>query len=146
MFGSSRGVNEYSRVGVETGVVSADPHKLVVMLYEGAMTACHTAVMHIDSKDFERKGAMISKAIMIIESGLRLSLDKKAGGEIATSLDALYGYMSDRLYMANIKNDSSLIQEVIRLLGDLKSAWETIGTQVAPEGNQFQRVQNYAKA
>ena len=146
MFGSSRGVNEYSRVGVETGVVSADPHKLVVMLYEGAMTACHTAVMHIDSKDFERKGAMISKAIMIIESGLRLSLDKKAGGEIATSLDALYGYMSDRLYMANIKNDSSLIQEVIRLLGDLKSAWETIGTQVAPESNQFQRVQNYAKA
>jgi len=146
MFGSSRGVNEYSRVGVETGVVAADPHKLVVMLYEGAMTACHTAVMHIESKDFERKGAMISKAIMIIESGLRLSLDKKAGGEIATSLDALYGYMSDRLYMANIKNDSSLIQEVIRLLGDLKSAWEAIGTQVAPEGNQFQRVQNYAKA
>lgn len=145
MFGSSRGVNEYSRVGVETGVVSADPHKLVVMLYEGALTACHTAVMHIESKDFERKGAMISKAIMIIESGLRLSLDKKAGGEIATSLDALYGYMSDRLYMANIKNDPSLIQEVIRLLGDLKSAWEAIGTQAAPD-NQFQRVQNYAKA
>ena len=146
MFGSSRGVNEYSRVGVETGVVAADPHKLVVMLYEGAMTACHTAVMHIESKDFERKGAMISKAIMIIESGLRLSLDKKAGGEIATSLDALYGYMSDRLYMANIKNDPSLIQEVIRLLGDLKSAWEAIGTQVAPDNTQFQRVQNYAKA
>lgn len=146
MFGSSRGVNEYSRVGVETGVVSADPHKLVVMLYDGAMTACHTAVMHMEAKDFERKSAMISKAIMVIESGLRLSLDKKAGGEIATSLDALYGYMSDRLYMANIKNDPSLIQEVIRLLGDLKSAWEAIGTQVAPDNTQFQRVQNYAKA
>ncbi|HWU34315.1 MAG TPA: flagellar export chaperone FliS [Methylovorus sp.] len=146
MFGSSRGVNEYSRVGVETGVVSADPHKLVVMLYEGALTACHTAIMHMEAKEIERKGAMISKAIMIIESGLRLSLDKKAGGEIAASLDALYGYMSDRLYMANIKNDPSLIQEVIRLLGDLKSAWEAIGTQNAPDNAQFQRVQNYAKA
>jgi flagellar secretion chaperone FliS len=150
MFGSNRGVNEYARVGVETGVVAASPHKLIVMLYEGAIAACHSAALHMQNKEIAKKGAMISKAIMIIESGLRLSLDKSAGGEIAMSLDALYGYMSDRLYLANLKNDSSKLQEVIALLNDLKSAWEAIGNQpiqsAAPDLSTIQRVQSYAKA
>ena len=77
---------------------------------------------------------MLSKAILIIESGLRLSLDKKAGGEIAESLDSLYVYMSHRLTVANIRNQPEMVNEVIKLLSDLKSAWEAIGEdQVKPE-------------
>jgi flagellar protein FliS len=130
MFGFSQsGVNEYSRVGLETGVVAANPHKLIIMLYEGAISTCNTAMVHMQARDIVNKSASISKAIMIIESGLRLSLDKKAGGEIAISLDALYAYMSDRLYIANIKNQPEHIQEVIKLLQDLKSAWEAIGNR-----------------
>ncbi len=130
MFGFNHsGTNEYARVGLETGVVAANPHKLIIMLYEGAISTCHTAIAHMAKQDIPAKGAAISKAIMIIESGLRLSLDKKAGGEIAASLDALYAYMSDRLYIANIKNQPEHIREVIKLLLDLKSAWEAIGNQ-----------------
>jgi len=128
MFGANQSaVNVYAKIGVETGVVAANPHKLIIMLYEGAIMACRGAVRHIESNDIPLKGAMLSKAIMIIESGLRLSLDKKAGGEIAVSLDALYGYMSDRLYIANIRNQTEPVNEVIKLLSDLKSAWEAIG-------------------
>lgn len=127
MFGfNQRGVNEYARVGIETGVAAANPHKLIIMLYDGAITACQSAVREIERKDYAVKGTLISKAIMIIESGLRLSLDKKAGGEIAESLDALYGYMSNRLYVANLKNDPAPVNEVIKLLSDLKTAWEAI--------------------
>jgi flagellar protein FliS len=128
MFGSNNyGINQYAKIGVETGVMAADPHKLVVMLYDGAIAAAYSAITHMQNKNFEGKSAMLSKAIMIIESGLRLSLDKKAGGEIALSLDALYAYMSDRLYIANMRNQPEPVNEVIKLLVDLRSAWEAIG-------------------
>jgi flagellar protein FliS len=130
MFGlHKQGVSEYAKIGLETGVLAASPNKLIVMLYEGAIMACHSAITHMHNKNIQQKGAMISKAIIIIESGLRLSLDKKAGGEIANSLDALYAYMSQRLAMANIRNQPELVTEVIKLLTDLKTAWETIGDQ-----------------
>jgi flagellar secretion chaperone FliS len=136
MFGNNqRGVNVYAQVGLETGVLAANPNKLIIMLYEGAITACHRAIAHMQKVDIQNKGAMLSKAIMIIESGLRLSLDKQVGGEIAASLDNLYAYMSHRLVLANIHNQPEPVYEVIKLLTELKSAWETIGNEqaVSPE-------------
>lgn len=130
MFGfKSNGANVYAQMGLETGVVAASPNKLVVMLYEGAISACRNAIGHMQQQDIQRKGEMISKAILIIESGLRLSLDKKAGGEIAQSLDALYGYMTQRLTLANIHNQVANVEEVIALLTEIKSAWEAIENQ-----------------
>ncbi len=127
MFGSNQyGVNVYAKVGLETGVLAASPNKLIIMLYDGAISASKSAILYMQNKDIPNKGAMLSKAISIIESGLRLSLDKKVGGEIAENLDALYAYMSKQLMMANIHNKSELIQEVIKLLTDLKGAWEAI--------------------
>ncbi|MES2014120.1 MAG: flagellar export chaperone FliS [Pseudomonadota bacterium] len=127
MFGfNQRGVNGYAKVGIETGVLAASPIKLIVMLYDGAITACHNAIGHMERGDIQNKGAMITKAMMIIESGLRLSLDKSAGGEIAVSLDSLYAYMSNQLHLANIRNQPELVNEVIKLLIELKGAWEAI--------------------
>lgn len=124
MFGyNTRGINEYNQIGLETGVISANPHQLIVMLYDGAISACNRALPLIDSKSYAEKGTMLSKAIMIIESGLRASLDKKAGGDIAQSLDSLYDYMSNRLYIANLKNQTEPVLEVIKLLNELRTAW-----------------------
>lgn len=127
MFGlNQRGVNGYAKVSMETGVLAASPVKLIIMLYDGAITACHSAIKHMEHQDILSKGTMLSKAIMIIESGLRLSLDKRAGGEIAVSLDALYAYMSKQLTLANIQNNPDTVNEVIKLLTELKGAWEAI--------------------
>lgn len=133
MFGSRKyGANVYAQMGLETGVVAASPNQLIIMLYDGAISACRSAITHMQNKDIEHKGEMISKAVLIIESGLRLSLDSKAGGEIAISLDALYLYMTKRLTLANIKNQPELIVEVIKLLQDLKAAWEAIDAKTMP--------------
>lgn len=127
MFGSTQsGARAYATVGVETGVAAADPHKLIVMLFEGAMVAVASAIQHMQARDIPKKGAAISKAISIIDNGLRASLDKKVGGEIALNLDALYEYMSSRLLIANVKNQQSVLEEVYQLLKGLKSAWESI--------------------
>jgi flagellar protein FliS len=136
MFGSMKsGANAYAKVGVETGVMAADPHKLIVMLFEGAETALRLARQQMADGDVPAKGRSISKAINIIDNGLRASLDKKAGGEIAANLEALYEYMVERLLHANLNNSSDMLQEVLSLLGELRSAWESIapGNPAKPE-------------
>jgi len=127
-----RGVNAYHNVSLETGITSASPHKLIVMLYDGALVALLGAKTNIAAGNIAAKGSAISKAISIIDNGLRASLDKNAGGEIAANLDALYDYMSRRLLHANLKNDVTIIDEVHGLLADLRGAWVEIGEKVQP--------------
>jgi flagellar protein FliS len=127
MFGSPRsGAKAYATVGVETGVAAASPHKLIVMLFEGAMVAVASAQHHMQAGDIAAKGKAISHAISIIDNGLRASLDKKVGGEIALNLDALYEYMSSRLLVANLKNQPQTLDEIYQLLKGLKGAWDAI--------------------
>jgi flagellar secretion chaperone FliS len=123
-------INSYATVGLETSVATADPHKLILMLYQGALLAISSAKNNMLRNEIAEKGKHISKAIMIIEEGLKASLDKNAGGELAQNLSALYEYMSHRLLVANLKNDVAALDEVSRLLSELKGAWETIRPHV----------------
>ncbi|WP_395401576.1 flagellar export chaperone FliS [Pseudoduganella sp. UC29_106] len=128
MFGTTqRGVNAYAKVGLETGVTAASPHKLIVMLYDGALAAIMTGITQMNAGNVQEKGKAISKAIQIIDNGLRASLDKEVGGEIAQNLDALYDYMSRRLLEANLKNQPEILEEVRGLLADLRDTWNQIG-------------------
>jgi flagellar protein FliS len=140
MFGSTTrsGASAYGNVGLETGVVSASPHKLIVMLFDGALAALAKAVHDMKAGNIPAKGKSISRAISIIDNGLRASLDKKGGGEIADSLESLYQYMSDRLLLANLKNSTDIVEEVSALLKDLRGAWVQIGTDpaVMPQATQ----------
>jgi flagellar protein FliS len=122
-----RGVNAYAKVGLETSVISASPHKLIVMLYDGALAAIKSGANHMSAGNIAEKGEAISKALDIINNGLRASLDKKAGGEIARNLDALYVYMTERLLTASLHNKTALLDEVQTLLLDLRDAWSQIG-------------------
>ena len=122
-----RGAAAYSAVGVETGISTADPHKLILMLFEGALLQVGTAVIALEKKDIPAKGSAISKAIEIILNGLKVSLDYEAGGELAERLGALYDYMTQRLLYANLHNSQPAMEEVIKLLTELKGAWESIG-------------------
>ncbi|MGY1489782.1 flagellar export chaperone FliS [Methylobacillus pratensis] len=140
MFGFNAGVNAYAKVGIETGVVAASPTRLIVMLYEGAIAACNLAIKHIREQDYASKSADLTKAISIIENGLRASLDSKAGGEIANSLDSLYAYMSKRLYLANSQSDIAAVEEVVRLLNELNEAWSALAGQ-SPDAAPRQDIQ-----
>jgi len=118
--------NAYAKVGIESGVNGADPHKLITMLFQGALLAIANAKNAMLRKDFKAKGEAISKAMLIIDEGLKASLDKKVGGELAHNLDQLYDYLLSRLFAANINNDAQILDEVSRLLSELKGAWDAI--------------------
>lgn len=119
-------INAYNKVGIESSLTAADPHKLISMLFQGALLAIANAKNGISRKDIPAKGAAISKAIAIIGEGLNASLDKKVGGELAQNLSSLYDYMVRRLVAANLNNDTATLDEVARLLADLKDAWDSI--------------------
>jgi flagellar secretion chaperone FliS len=124
-------LNTYKNVGLESGVAAADPHKLILMLYQGALLAIASAKNQMLHNQTAEKGASITKAIKIIDEGLKACLDVNAGGEIGKNLFDLYDYMTQRLLIANLKNDITMLDEVSGLLNELKQAWESIrpGTQ-----------------
>jgi len=124
------GVNAYKDVGLETSVMGADPHKLIALLFQGALLAISEAKYEMQNRHMEAKGKAISKAIAIIGEGLQASLDMKVGGELAQNLFGLYSYMNKRLTDANINNDPAMLDEVTRLLAELQDAWNTIRPQV----------------
>lgn len=130
------GASAYAKVQLESGVAAASPHQLVLMLFDAALVAVHRAAERMRARDVATKGAAVSKAIQIIEEGLVLSLDEAAGGELAQRLRELYRYMTQRLLLASMRNDPAGLDEVARLLGELKEAWATIAPQdhSAPRG------------
>jgi flagellar protein FliS len=147
MFGSvQKGANAYANVGLETGVAAASPHKLIVMLFDGALTSLTIALTEMHAKNIAAKGRAISRAIRIIEDGLRASLDKSAGGEIAGSLDSLYEFIAKRLVQANLENKPEYIEEAQRLLGELRGAWLAIDPEAAARQAQAAALQVNAGA
>ncbi|MBL8384877.1 MAG: flagellar export chaperone FliS [Burkholderiales bacterium] len=122
--------SQYDRVRVESGVASARPIDLVVMVYEGAIAALAKAAAQLRNGDIGAKNSSITRAIRIIDEGLRAPLDASAGS-IAGNLADLYDYMTRRLLQASARNDAAMIDEVRLLLVDLKSAWDELAAKPA---------------
>jgi flagellar protein FliS len=132
MFGyTPNAARAYASVGLQSGAMSASPHKLISMLFEGAMVAILKARQHMAAGNVIEKGVAINHAVSIIDSGLRDCLNIQDGGEIAQNLSALYSYMTQRLSVAHLENDPQKLQEVYKLLADLKTTWDAIAPQAA---------------
>ncbi|MBC8745445.1 flagellar protein FliS [Paraburkholderia sp. WC7.3g] len=125
------GANAYARVGIETSVMGASPHRLTVLLYQGARQAIAQSRMHLQQGNVAERGMAISKAMRIIESGLQQSLNLEVGGQVAARLNALYSYMTRRLLEANINQSEAMLVEVDGLLATLEEAWIGIAPEVA---------------
>lgn len=128
--GPARGAAMYARLGVETAALSASPHQLIAMLFDGAAGAIATARLHVGQGNVAAKGAAISKAIAIVDSGLKAGLDPAAGGaqgaQLASNLSQLYDYVVRRLMFANLHDDPAALDEAARLLESVASAWREI--------------------
>jgi flagellar protein FliS len=121
-------LDQYKKVGNESDVAFASPHRLIQMLFNGALEKISVARGSMERGEIAKKGENIGWAISIIE-GLRTSLDREAGGEVAANLDSLYSYMEERLVLANADNNLEMLDEVAKLLKTVKAAWDEIGDQ-----------------
>lgn len=135
MFQASAGrpqqfANLYRQVGVETGVSTATPHRLVQMLFDALIDEIGHARAAMAQARIEAKGRHIGRAVRIVDEGLRAGLNLQGGGELAANLHSLYGYVTVRLTHANLRNDVEALEEAHRLMEPLRDAWATIGTQL----------------
>ena len=122
-------VQNYSSVKVHSSVETASPHRLIQMLFEGALERIAHAKGAMAQNQIARKGELIGKAVAIV-GGLQGSLNDKEGGALAANLDGLYDYIIRRLSQANFENNPEYLDECGRLLGEIKTAWDAIGSQV----------------
>jgi flagellar protein FliS len=129
--GARAALKQYKQVNAHSMVESASPHRLIQMLMGGALEKISIARAHMLDGKIGPKAEHITWSISIID-GLRVSLDKNKGGEIAQNLEDLYDYMTRRLVEANLHNDPAILDEVSGLLSQIKEAWDAI----APEANK----------
>lgn len=121
----SQSIRSYADIGLETQVLGASPERLITLLYLGARAAIGQARIHLQEGRVAERGAAISKAIKIVDEGLKTGLNMEAGGEIAANLARLYDYIVRTLLTANLKADAEQLDIADRLLADLAEAWQT---------------------
>lgn len=127
---SSDAVQQYRQIDTQSSIEAATPHRLIQLLMERALAKIGIAKGHLERGEVGEKGRNIGDAIDII-NGLQASLNHKANASLSENFDALYAYMMRRLLEANLRDDSSMLDEVSGLLTELKEAWDAIADTVA---------------
>jgi flagellar protein FliS len=122
---ANRALNAYTRVGTQSGVIDASPHRLISMLFEGAADRIASARGAMLRGERARQGELLGRVISIIDN-LRASLDAERGGELAARLGDLYDYMQQRLLYASAESDVAALDEVRDLLQEVRSGWDAI--------------------
>ncbi|MBL8266928.1 flagellar export chaperone FliS [Steroidobacter sp.] len=128
-YAKSSNLAAYQSAAAHGGVAASDPHRLIVMLLDGAVERIVTARGCMQRNETSEKARLLNRAVSIIGE-LRNSLDLRQGGQIAANLSELYDYMCRRLLLATSENKVEMLDEVSTLLHEIRGAWLAI----APEG------------
>jgi flagellar secretion chaperone FliS len=116
---------------LESEILSADPVKLVTILYRAAIDAIGAARKHLREGAIRERSRQITKAWDLVYQ-LSSSLDHENGGEISRNLASLYAYAQTRLLDANAQQSEAPLAEVEHLLGKLCDAWSEVAARQAP--------------
>lgn len=119
---SLRGIKAYQKGNLKQDISTADPHKLTLLLIQGALDRIAYAKGAIERKDFVAKSGFVSKSTSIIMH-LRDTLDFDAGGEISNNLYSLYSYILDKINEAHLNNSVEPLDESYSLLEPIRDAW-----------------------
>ena len=122
---ANTGLTEYMVTKNESALTDATPHKLIGMLFDGALESIAKATGAITSGDVAARGEAIGKAMTIVDN-LRAMLDSERGWEISANLEQIYDYICRRLLQASSEEDPALLKEVAGLLREVKSGWDSI--------------------
>ncbi len=119
----------YRSVNAQGTVAGADPHGLVLILFDAALERMAAARACIEKGDTRRKAGLLHSAVILVAE-LRGSLDMRKGGPLAQNLSKLYDYITRRLMHANLNGDAAAVTEALGLLGEIRGAWAAIGPEV----------------
>ena len=124
------GHNQYRKAQVAT----VDRGRLIVLLYEGAISFLTKAKAGLAEGDIAGASNFVNRAQDIIDE-LNASLNMEQGGDIAANLRRLYLFMADQLVKVKVKGDPAPLQDVIQMLTTLNEAWREAVTK--PEAQEI---------
>jgi flagellar secretion chaperone FliS len=115
----------YLSTRATSSVHGASPHKIIALLFDACQENLAIAKGSMERKEVKQKAEAIKKALDIIVR-LQAALDFEKGGKIAYDLDALYTFSTNRLALANALNDTTMIDEVYRVIAEIRAGWLAI--------------------
>jgi flagellar secretion chaperone FliS len=118
--------NNYNRVAVET----ANQKTLIMTCYDEAIRALRKGKECYLTKKFEEKNRQFNRAQDFITE-LSSSLNLEAGGEIALQLRNIYRFVLANILEADLRRNMKLVDELVALLSELRSAWAEIDIRPA---------------
>ncbi|HEY1844038.1 MAG TPA: flagellar export chaperone FliS [Buttiauxella sp.] len=123
---SKTGQSAYAQVSLESQVAGATPHQLITLLLEGAVSAMVRAKIYFETGNIAKRGEMISRAINIIDNGLRASLNHEVGGQVTEEMESLYEYVSRSLLLLNLEKKPEELPHLIEIMNNLSTTWKEI--------------------
>ena len=115
-------MNAYAQQYRQNQILTASPEQILIMLYDGSIRFCRQAIHAMDEGNQTIQAENISR-VMAIVCEFANTLNHEVGGEIASDLDALYGFMTRELTRANLQNDRKALETVEDLLTGLRATW-----------------------
>ncbi|NOZ87046.1 MAG: flagellar export chaperone FliS [Deltaproteobacteria bacterium] len=108
----------------ETSVLTASPLRLILLCYDGAITAIKTAQQAQAERKFELRDKEINRASALV--GELLTALRDEGDQITANLKSLYLYILKMLLEASVKNDVELYHAPLKVLDELREAWQSL--------------------
>lgn len=105
-------------------LLSSSPMQLIIALYECGIGAVQDAKRCLETRDIMGRAKAIKKAVNVIAE-LQTSLDseKAETKDMSAKLGKLYGYMTQRLQEAHVKQTAEPLTEVEGLLRTMVQGW-----------------------
>ena len=120
-----KAIESYSTGSTASQAAVANRVELIQMLFDGLIDSLSAARGHIERRAIEEKSKSLTRASRIVV-GLQAALDLEKGGELATNLNELYGYIIRRLLHVNVQNDLDVLKEVHGLITEVREAWRQV--------------------
>lgn len=135
----------YQKVNRDSSLTAADPHRVIVMLFDGLLEGVSIAKGAIERKDLELKSNSLSKSINILRS-FQDTLDFESEPVISDNFNALYEYCIEQLTEASVSLEISTLDHVTDLLKPIRDAWKEIPEAEKQAGFAKQHERDVNKA
>jgi len=132
---ANKGIQAYKKDSLKADLASADPHRVIQLLMQGALERLALSKGYIERRDMEAKSETLTRVVEIINA-LRDSLDRDANPDLVDNLEALYLFMIEQIHEASAKLDTHKIDIVMKLMLELKGAWDQISDAAKHEAAQ----------
>jgi flagellar protein FliS len=117
-------VSAYQSVAAHGGVAAADPHQLIMLLLDGALSRIVQAQACNARAQRHERNRHLERAVSIVGE-LRASLDLSRG-PLAQNLDDLYEFVSRQLLLGQLSSEVKPLVSSASILHEIRAAWSAL--------------------